>query len=134
LKNLCLAARAEQSTSAPSTDGDSSGGERDLAALLIERGWLKPWHVEQLKAGRTKFNLGPYRILDPIGQGGMGHVFRGEHRLMGRVVAIKVLPQHKSSPEAIDSFMREIRVQAQLDHENLVRAYDAGYEGNVYFL
>ena len=64
----------------------------------------------------------------------MGQVFSAEHTMMGRTVAIKVLPRYKSTPEAIASFTREIRAQAQLDHENLVRAFDAGHDGNVYFL
>ena len=64
----------------------------------------------------------------------MGQVFKAEHQLMGRVVAIKVLPRHRSTVDAVASFTREIRAQAQFDHENLVRAYDAGHDGNVYFL
>jgi serine/threonine protein kinase len=105
-----------------------------LAAKLVEMGRLNHWQAEQLKVGRSKFNLGPYQILDSIGQGGMGQVFKAEHRLMGRVVAIKVLPRHRSTPDAIASFTREIRAQARFDHENLVRAFDAGHDGNVYFL
>jgi serine/threonine protein kinase len=106
----------------------------ELATKLVELGRLNRWQAEQLKAGRSKFNLGPYLVLDAIGQGGMGQVFKAEHRMMGRVVAIKVLPRHRSTPEAIASFTREIRAQAQFDHENLVRAFDAGHDGNVYFL
>ena len=53
---------------------------------------------------------------------------------MGRVVAVKVLPRDRATPEAIASFTREIRAQAQFDHENLVRAFDAGHDGNVHFL
>ena len=105
-----------------------------LAAQLIAMGRLNPWQVEQLKRGRSKFNLGPYQVIDSIGQGGMGQVFRAEHTMMGRTVAIKVLPRYKSTPVAIASFTREIRAQAQMDHENLVRAFDAGHDGNVYFL
>jgi serine/threonine protein kinase len=108
--------------------------DEQLAAKLVEMGRLNRWQAEQLKVGRSKFNLGPYQIIDSIGQGGMGQVFRAEHRLMGRIVAIKVLPRHRSTPDAIASFTREIRAQAQFDHENLVRAYDAGHDGNVYFL
>jgi len=116
--------------------GDAAGEIEDdqLAGYLIEQGQLNLWQAEQLKAGRTKFNLGPYHIIDSIGQGGMGQVFKAEHSLMGRVVAIKVLPKSKSTPEAIAGFSQEIRAQAQLDHDNLVRAYDAGHDGNVYYL
>ena len=108
-------------------------GDEQLAAELVAMGRLNRWQAEQLKAGRSKFNLGPYQIIDSIGQGGMGQVFKAEHTMMGRTVAIKVLPRHKSTKEAIESFTREIRAQAQLDHENLVQAFDAGYD-NVYFL
>ncbi len=109
-------------------------GDELLAAKLVEIGRLNRWQAEQLKVGRSKFNLGPYHVIDSIGQGGMGQVFKAEHRLMGRVVAIKVLPRHRSTPDAVASFTREIRAQAQFDHENLVRAFDAGHDGNVYFL
>jgi serine/threonine protein kinase len=105
-----------------------------LASKLVEQGRLNPWQAAMLKAGRVKFSLGPYQIIDAIGQGGMGQVFRAEHKLMGRVVAIKVLPRHRSTPDAVASFNREIRAQAQFDHENLVHAYDAGHDGNVNFL
>ncbi|MEK6248416.1 MAG: serine/threonine protein kinase, partial [Planctomycetales bacterium] len=89
---------------------------------------------EQLKLGNTRFYLKDYQIIDSIGQGGMGRVFKAEHSIMGRVVAIKVLPKERSSKEAIASFHHEIRVLAKLDHPNLVRAFDAGHDGNVHFL
>src|SRR6476469_11070419 len=76
---------------------------------LVDLGYLNRWQVEQLKEGRTKFNLGPYRIVNAIGQGGMGHVFKAEHKLLGRIEAIKVLPKAKSTPEAVAAFQREIR-------------------------
>jgi serine/threonine protein kinase len=109
-------------------------GDEQLAQKLVELGRLNIWQGKQLLDGRTKFNLGPYRIIDSLGRGGMGQVFKGEHGILGRVVAIKVLPLSKSTPEAVASFMREIRAQARLDHENLVRALDAGEDGNVYYL
>jgi serine/threonine protein kinase len=105
-----------------------------LADQLVASGKLNRWQVQQLRLGRSKFNLGPYRILDSIGQGGMGQVFKAEHVVMGRIVAVKVLPRHRSTTEAISNFHREIRAQALLDHANLVRALDAGHDGNVHFL
>ena len=121
--------RAADSNPAVVTDFSDA----QLAAELVTMGRLNRWQAEQLKAGRSKFNLGPYQIIDSIGQGGMGQVFKAEHTMMGRTVAIKVLPRHKSTKDAIDSFTREIRAQAQLDHENLVQAFDAGHD-DVYFL
>lgn len=104
-----------------------------LGEQLLARGHLNRWQVEQLSAGRTKFTLGPYRIVDAIGRGGMGHVFKGVHEMLGRVEAIKVLPRHKSTPEAVASFLREIRAQAQLDHPNLVRVLYADCDGDTHF-
>jgi serine/threonine protein kinase len=111
-----------------------SFSEERLGLTLVELGMLTQYQVQQLKAGRTKLHLGPYVITDWLGQGGMGQVFVAVHQMMGRQVAIKVLPRSKSTPEAIASFTREIQTQAKLDHRNLVRAYDAGHDGNVYFL
>ena len=105
-----------------------------LAARLVELQLLTAYQVDQLRAGRRKLNLGPYIVTDWIGQGGMGQVFKAIHQVMGRESAVKVLPLNKSTPDAIASFAREIRMQAQLDHPNLVRAYDAGHDGNVHYL
>lgn len=104
-----------------------------LSGKLVDMGRLNRWQAAQLRNGRTKFTLGHYQVIDSIARGGMGEVFKGEHKIMGRIVAIKVLPLERSTPEAIASFMHEIRAQGQLDHENLVRAYDAGHDGNVHF-
>ena len=127
-------AEAAKPASAQTAAPNSDKADKQLATALVERGWLNRWQADQLLLGRARFSLGPYRVIDSIGQGGMGQVFKAEHLLMGRVVAVKVLPRHKSTPEAIASFMREIRAQAQLDHENLVRALDAGHDGNVHYL
>ena len=108
--------------------------DRDLAAMMVSLEHLTAYQADQLLAGRTKLTLGPYIITDWIGQGGMGQVFKAVHELMGRETAVKVLPLHKSTSDAIESFRREIRTQAQLDHPNLVRAYDAGVDKNTHYL
>ncbi len=105
-----------------------------LVDRLIEMRRLNRWQAEQLKLGNTRFHLKDYQIIDSLGQGGMGQVFKAEHSVMGRVVAIKVLPKGRSTEEAVENFKHEIRVLANLDHPNLVRAYDAGHDGNVHFL
>ncbi|RIK77123.1 MAG: serine/threonine protein kinase [Planctomycetota bacterium] len=105
-----------------------------LGQRLVELGFLNRWQAEQLRHGRTKFTLGPYRILDAIGHGGMGYVFKGEHVLLGRIEAIKVLPKSQMDPASVAAFCREIRSQAQLDHPNLVRLSFADKEGETYFL
>jgi eukaryotic-like serine/threonine-protein kinase len=108
--------------------------EKELADRLIELGRLTQYQAQQLLSGFTKLTLAQYRILEPIGHGGMGEVFKAEHMVMGRIVAVKVLPASKATPEAMASFMHEIRSQARLNHENLVQAFDAGKDGGVCFL
>lgn len=108
--------------------------DEQLAEYLVELGFLNLWQAEQLRQGRTKFTLGSYRIVDAIGHGGMGWVFKGEHELLGRVEAIKVLPNTQTNPTSINNFLREIRAQASLNHPNLVRILYADREGDTYFL
>ena len=105
-----------------------------LASVLVESQVITSYQADQLIAGRTKLKLGAYIITDWIGQGGMGQVFKAVHEMLGRECAIKVLPLQKSNAESISNFRREIRTQAQLDHANLVRAFDAGEDGSVHFL
>ena len=117
--------------------GASSAGNIDdkaIAGRLMEQGVLSEYQADQLNAGRTKLNLGPYIITDWIGQGGMGQVFKAVHDMMGRECAVKVLPLNKATEDSVANFRREIRMQANLDHPNLVRAFDAGEDGNVHYL
>lgn len=108
--------------------------DRLVADILIEQSALTPYQADQLLEGRTKLTLGPYLITDWIGQGGMGQVFKAIHQLMGRECAVKVLPLARATQESRDHFRREIRMQAGLDCPYLVRAFDAGQDGNVHYL
>jgi eukaryotic-like serine/threonine-protein kinase len=105
-----------------------------LASHFISSGFVTVYQAQQLRAGRGRLRLGPYLITDWIGQGGMGQVFKAVHTVMGRESAVKVLPLEKSTTESLESFQREIRLQAGLDSPYLVRAYDAGHDGNVHYL
>ena len=105
-----------------------------VADRLVEQEFLTPFQASQLLLGRKKFQLGHYRILSQIGKGGMGLVFLAEHELMGRKVAIKVLPRKKVTDQSEEAFRREIRMLGRLDHVNLVRAIDAGFDGNVFYM
>jgi eukaryotic-like serine/threonine-protein kinase len=108
--------------------------DNGLAAKMVEMGFLTAYQAEKIKEGRSKFTIGPYTVIDFIGQGGMGQVFKATHDVMGRESAVKVLPLAKATPDSIHNFTREIRMQARLDHPNLVRAYDAGRDGDVHYL
>jgi tRNA A-37 threonylcarbamoyl transferase component Bud32 len=76
-----------------------------------------------------------YRIVRKLGQGGMGAVYQAEHKIMERVVAVKVISSgFVDSPAAAERFQREVRAAAKLDHANIVRAYDADHAGNTMLL
>jgi serine/threonine protein kinase len=109
---------------------------RVVARLLVQQGVLTKFQAEQLLAGRTNgFILGQYLILEQIGQGGMGRVFKARHLTMGRVVALKVLsPNLVKTDRAQELFLREVRAVAKLLHPNIVTAYDANQVGTRYFL
>jgi serine/threonine-protein kinase len=109
---------------------DSEHG-RPVARALVERGLLTRFQAAQLLAGRTSgFFLGQYRILAHVGQGGMGRVFKAEHRTLNRLVAIKVLaPRLLRTPRAQELFLSEVRAAARLLHPNIVTAFDANQEG-----
>jgi serine/threonine protein kinase len=79
--------------------------------------------------------LGQYDLLEKLGEGGMGEVYRARHRLMQRVAAVKIIhKRHLDRPETLGRFQREIRTLAQLDHPNIVRADYADADGERHFL
>jgi eukaryotic-like serine/threonine-protein kinase len=76
-----------------------------------------------------------YRVVQCIGQGGMGEVYKAEHRLMQRWVALKVIHRElMDSPQAVERFHREVRAAAALTHPHIVAAYDAEQVQGVHFL
>ncbi len=108
----------------------------DLAAWLVARGWLTAYQTDHLLAGRAdELILGNYRLLEPLGEGGMGQVFKARHPLMNRVVAVKLVhPDVVHDPVAVRRFRREIQAAAQLSHPNVVVAHDAEEAGGRHFL
>lgn len=124
---------AELSESA-STDGSTT--VESLARSLVNSGKLTVWQAKQIYRGKLKsLVLGNYVLLDKLGQGGMGMVFKAEHRVMKRIVALKTLsPEITKSPELVARFRREVQVAARLDHPNIVTAFDAAQDGETHYL
>jgi serine/threonine-protein kinase len=76
-----------------------------------------------------------YRVVGVLGAGGMGTVYKAEDHLMGRTIALKVVSPHLTAKaSAVERFHREVRAAAQLEYDNIVRAYDAGEVGGSHFL
>jgi serine/threonine-protein kinase len=109
---------------------------RPVARAMVESGLLTRFQASQLLVGRTNgFFLGQYRVLDHIGSGGMGRVFKAEHGTLNRIVAIKVLaPRLLRTARAHELFLREVRAAARLLHPNIVTAFDANHEGRRTYL
>lgn len=108
----------------------------DFAKLLINRGVLTDFQAKQLFAGRgAALSLNQYLLLEKIGAGGMGQVFKARHRKMKRLAAIKLLPpQLVRDKDAIRRFQREVEAAARLSHPNIVAALDAAESKGVNYL
>jgi len=112
-------------------DSDAVSVARDL----IQREWLTEWQARQLLAGKSKLYLGKYKLMDVLGQGGMGAVLKAESTTLRREVALKVMATNLHDDGiARARFEREIAFSASLDHPNIVRAIDADQIGKRFFL
>ncbi|HEY1068281.1 MAG TPA: serine/threonine-protein kinase, partial [Pirellulales bacterium] len=98
-----------------------------LAQRVVERGWLTEFQLSAVREGRASaLRVGNYDLIDRLGAGGMGTVFKARHRRMKRIVALKVLAASLSSNELfVKRFQREVETIAILGHPNVVMAYDA---------
>jgi serine/threonine-protein kinase len=107
-----------------------------LAHQLVDEGTITAFQARRLLKGKRGFAVGRYVLLDHIGQGARGRVFKARHSLMDRVVALKVvLPDDSLSKRAAARFFREMKIVALLDHPNVVRAIDADeHDGSPYIV
>jgi serine/threonine-protein kinase len=108
-----------------------------LAPLLVKRGWITEYQADRLLHGRPQdLTLGAYRLLELLGEGGMGQVFKARHLRLNRLVALKIIRPERllQNPEAIRRFEREARSAAQLKHQNIVVIYDADKINDVHFI
>jgi len=110
-------------------------GER-FAKLLVDRKKLTPFQAFEILAGRgSRLIMGEYSIVSQIGAGGMGQVYKAQHRRMKRIVALKVMSgAAMKDAAAVKRFQREVEAAARLEHPNIVTAYDSGDAGNVKYL
>jgi eukaryotic-like serine/threonine-protein kinase len=108
--------------------GAKAGDPRAIAEALIRDETLTSWQAEHLLRGKRRgFVIDKYRLLSPLGRGGMNAVYLAEHSLMRRRCAIKIQPQKQLGDQSsVERFHREARAVALLDHPNIVRAYDFG--------
>ncbi len=107
-----------------------------VAKHWVAEGVLTRFQAERLLAGRADgFVIGPYVILEQVGRGAMGRVYKARHRTMNRLVAIKVLAADLTRTQGTrERFQREVRAAARLNHTNIVTAYDANELGDRFYL
>src|SRR6516164_1904335 len=109
----------------------------ELATKLMERNLLTAYQAELLLSGHGDECLvaGRYRILEKLGEGGMGAVYKAHDTQLDRDVAVKVLPaQSLHDADAVARFQREARALAKLSHPNIIQAYDSGADKGKHFL
>ena len=127
--DLTGALRALKPSGTDATDIDAA------RRLLIAGKHLTEYQAALLLRGHSEgFFLGPYKILDLIAKGRMAGVYRAVHET-GQTVAIKVLPASKArDPDILARFKREGRLLTQLDHPNIVRAFQVGESEGKHYL
>src|SRR5262249_55771315 len=106
-----------------------------LGEYLVEIDWLTPYQLLLLLTGDWReLTVGPYQILDRLGEGGVSEVFKAWDTVRGRVVALKVLRQHLAeNSDVIRQFQRELAAVTRLSHPNVVKTFDASQEGTLHY-
>jgi eukaryotic-like serine/threonine-protein kinase len=107
-----------------------------IAKELNKRVWMSAHQIREIYRGRvSELTVGVYRIIELIGEGGMGRVYRAHHTRLSRDVALKVIRKEKlTHPQTIRRFRQEIQAVAQLSHPNVVLAFDADEANGNHYL
>jgi serine/threonine protein kinase len=116
--------------------GEYPQDPRALADLLVREKLLTEYQVKRFLAGKSHgLVVGRYAILDRLGSGSMGRVYKAHHLMMDRVVALKIIaPEIATNERVVARFQREMKLVGRLDHPNVVRAFDADKINAVLFI
>ncbi|HSQ56686.1 MAG TPA: serine/threonine-protein kinase, partial [Gemmata sp.] len=107
-----------------------------LAKELSRKGYLTPYQIKEIFKGHGRaLNLDRYQLLDLLGEGGMGRVYKARDTRLDRYVAIKIIRKDKlTHPAAAARFGQEIQALAKMArHPNVVEVYDADTSGDTHF-
>jgi eukaryotic-like serine/threonine-protein kinase len=104
-----------------------------LGEYLVQIDWLTAFQLQLLLIGRwDELTVGPYQILDRLGEGGVSEVFKAWDTVRGRTVALKVLRQHLATKsDVVRQFQRELQVITRLSHPNIIKTFDAHNDAQV---
>jgi len=112
----------------------------EVQELAVEKGYLTAAQARNLVEMQKRFAaegvIAGYKLVEKIGSGSMGTVYKAKQVSLDRMVAIKILSPHLArKPEYVERFLREARVVARLNHPNVISGIDAGEaEGFRYFV
>lgn len=106
-----------------------------LARYLVEIDWLTPYQMQLFLSGRwDEIVIGPYQVLDRLGEGGVSEVFKAWDTLRGRVVALKVLRQDLGAHDDLArQFQQEHQAITRLNHPNIIKTFDAGHTKGLFY-
>jgi serine/threonine protein kinase len=116
--------------------GEYPNDSKALAQRLVRDQLLTEYQTRRFLGGKSHGLLvGKYVILDRLGSGSMGRVYKAHHQLMGRVVALKIIaPEIVTNERVVARFQREMRLVGRLDHPNVVRAFDADQSNGMLYI
>ena len=115
--------------------GPESDSTTKLATNLVRDELLTKWQAKYLLSGRSRLDIGSYRLLERTSRDELGDRFLALHTSLARKVDIQVLPTDLTQDKARSKeFMQKASLAAKLDHANLVHVYDIDREGGRYFL
>jgi serine/threonine-protein kinase len=117
-------------------NGEYPNESNALAEQLVKEKILTEYQVKRFLANKSHgLVVGRYAILDRLGSGSMGRVYKAHHLMMDRVVALKIIaPEIATNERVVARFQREMRLVGRLDHPNVVRAFDADKVNSVLFI
>ena len=106
-----------------------------LAKELLDRAWLTDYQLEEIIKGRGQdLVLGAYALLEVVGKGAMGTVFKAQRRPDGGIVALKIVREdRRGDTQALLRFRREVLAVSQMSHPNIVAACDADEVGVTHY-
>ena len=111
--------------------------EEKLGVILIKKGYMTEEQVKEIlhtQGQRTSVQIAGYEIIEKVGQGAMGVVFRARQISLDRIVALKILPPSLAKDQGfIDRFIKEARAAGRLNHPNIVQGIDVGQSGGYNF-
>lgn len=116
--------------------GDYPSDSVALAGRLVRDKLLSEYQARRLLGNKPQgFVMGRYVIVDRIGAGSMGRVYKAHHVMMDRDVAIKIIaPEIVSNEKVVSRFHREMKLVGRLDHPNVIRAFDADQNGQLCYI